>query len=98
MSKRKAASAEPTAANDSPITYGDYVEVEQWPCCGYKLGLKFRVNAMGRSRSGFLRCVNCGTCHKSPMDALGPHADWNPVAWLRRIHSEPGIKEGTRLV
>lgn len=84
------------SANDA-VSLGDYVEVEQWPCCGYKLGLKFRVNAMEKSRSGFLKCVKCGFRHPSELDALGPHADWNPVAWLRRIHPEPGIPDGTRL-
>ena len=43
-------------ANDA-IDFGDYVEVAQWPCCGNKVGMKFRVNAMERSRSGFLKCA-----------------------------------------
>lgn len=84
-------------AAETPITYGDSVEVSSWPCCGYKVGLKFRINAMEQSRSGFLKCVKCGTRHESSMDALGPHADWNPVAWLKRIEPAADIPEGTRL-
>lgn len=85
-----------TAANDA-IALGDTVEVSQWPCCGYKLGQKFRINAMEQSPSGFLRCAQCGTRHESSMDALDSHAGWNPVAWLRRIEPSTDIPEGTRL-
>lgn len=85
-----------TAANDS-ITFGDTVEVVQWPCCGYKLGQKFRINAMEKPRSGFLRCIQCGVRHPTELDAMGPFADWIPVAWLKRIESAADIKEGTRL-
>lgn len=81
----------------SDIKLGDAVEVAQWPCCGYKIGQQFRVNAMERPPSGFLRCANCGTRHPSNMDALGPRADWIPVSWLLRIEQKAGIKEGTRL-
>jgi len=86
------------AENDS-IALGDCVEVVQWPCCNaFKhIGDKFRVNAMEKARSGFMRCTKCGKRHESAMDALGPSADWNPVAWLKKIPCEPGIKEGTRL-
>jgi hypothetical protein len=54
------------------VNLGDAVEVAQWPCCGYKVGQKFIVNAMEKARSGHLRCVKCGTRHPSELDALGP--------------------------
>ena len=85
-----------TAVNDA-IDYGDAVEVAQWPCCGYKLGLKFIVNAMEKPRSGLLRCVKCGVRHATELDALGPSADWNPVAWLKKIERTADIRQGTRL-
>ena len=85
------------AGTETAIALGDAVEIVQWPCCGYKLGQKFRINAMEKARSGFLRCVNCGVRHPSEMDALGPHADWNPVAWLKRIEPTADIPHGTRL-
>ena len=79
------------------VEIGDAVEVSQWPCCGYKVGQKFRINAMERARSGFLRCTKCGVRHASSLDALGPFADWIPVAWLKRIEPSTDIPEGTRL-
>ena len=81
--------------NDA-IAIGDSVEVAEWPCCGYKVGLKFRVDAMARSRSGFLKCVNCGVRHESMLDAMGPSADWNPVGWLKKIPHDETVREGTR--
>lgn len=84
------------AANDA-IDYGDAVEVVKWPCCGYKLGHKFIVNAMEKPRSGFLRCVKCGAHHETSLDALGPSADWNPVSWLKKIERTADIPQGTRL-
>ena len=90
-----------TAQNDEaiggPITYGDAVEVVQWPCCGYKVGQRFRINAMESAGSGFLRCAKCGVRHESPMDALGPFADWIPVAWLKRLDPRTEVMQGTRL-
>ncbi len=85
-----------SAANDA-IDYGDAVEVVQWPCCGYKIGQKFRVNAMERPRSGFLRCVKCNTRHETTLDAMGPFADWIPVAWLKRLDPDSIVPQGTRL-
>lgn len=83
--------------NPPPISYGDAVEVAQWPCCGNKVGLKFIVNAMERSRSGFLKCVKCGTKHESALDVLDPYAGWTPAAWLKKIERSNDIPQGTRL-
>lgn len=82
---------------DTTITLRDCVEVVSWPCCGYKVGQKFRINAMERPPSGFLRCAACGERHETAMDAMGPCADWIPVAWLKRIEFSDDIPEGTRL-
>lgn len=79
------------------IQIGDAVEIAQWPCCGYKVGRKFIVNAMEPSISGFMRCTKCDTRHESAADALDAHAGWNPVAWLKKIERTDDIPQGTRL-
>lgn len=79
------------------VKLGDAVEVAQWPCCGNKIGMKFRVNAMEQPRSGFMRCAKCGVRHESSMDVLDPYAGWTPVAWLKKIEPSEDIPQGTRL-